>query len=189
MPFGLYDDETPLMLSRKDFDAALSYAQDSSLFPDSELHGDDHWRAVAYQGILLSDMMVGGQRGRSTGLLFGLFHDCRRENDGYDPDHGPRGAQALLDCEPLMELDDNLRHTLAASMIGHDLGETTGHPFKGIGWDADRSTLGRVGIVPSFRFFSILTPEQFEDYILSGIKVTQDPPSWAALYDMAFTPE
>jgi uncharacterized protein len=175
-----------LMLSRETFQHARRYAQDGSLFPDSEYHGDDHWRAVAYQGLLLSSMMVGGQRGRSTALLFGLFHDCRRENDGFDQEHGPRGAQAFLDCDHLMDLDDNLRHTLAEAMISHDRGETTQHPFKAIGWDADRSTLGRVDITPTFNYFSMVTPCQFEDYILSGIKVTQDPPSWDILYDLAF---
>jgi len=49
-----------------------------TLSPDS-IHGSNHWKAVEKNGLYLS---------KSTGanvlvvILFALFHDCRRLNDG-----------------------------------------------------------------------------------------------------------
>src|SRR5690242_10780390 len=57
---------------------------------DYSVHGPVHWRRVERNGLLLStrtgaDIIVV--------RLFALFHDSRRENDGWDDGHGARGAE------------------------------------------------------------------------------------------------
>jgi uncharacterized protein len=175
-----------LLLTKDEFDRVREFAYAGSDMPDSELHGDMHWRAVAAQGLRISELCNMGQRGRTTAALFGLFHDCRRENDGKDPQHGPRGADALIECQSLIEVDPLLMETLAESMIYHDCGTTTFDPMIGLGWDADRSLLTRVGIVPQYHYFSTLPAERFEDFILAGYEQTEKPPSWDHIYSMAF---
>lgn len=56
---------------------------------NSPIHGEPHWKAVAWTAIELSKEVGTNPL---VGLLFGLFHDCCRENDGADPQHGPRAA-------------------------------------------------------------------------------------------------
>ncbi|MBB5033033.1 HD domain-containing protein [Prosthecobacter vanneervenii] len=52
-------------------------------------HGPDHWRRVERNGCILA-----ARTGAKVHVvrLFALFHDSRRENEGWDPGHGERGA-------------------------------------------------------------------------------------------------
>lgn len=177
-----------LLLTKQEFDRARDFAVSGSKMPDSELHGELHWRAVAAQGLKISELSNMGQRGRTTAALFGLFHDCRRENDESDPQHGPRGADALYECPSLVQMDLLLMQTLTEAMIYHDCGTTTFNPMIGLGWDADRSVLTRVGIVPQYHYFSTLPAEYFEYFIIHGYEQTKNPPSWDQIYTMAFGP-
>src|SRR5262249_46864982 len=54
------------------------------------VHGPDHWRRVERNACVLA-----ARTGAVVPVvrLFALFHDCRRENEGHDPDHGRRGAE------------------------------------------------------------------------------------------------
>src|SRR3954470_1056434 len=53
--------------------------------PAHSVHGPDHWRRVERNGLLLAT-----RTGADVCVvrLFALFHDCRRENDGWDDGHG-----------------------------------------------------------------------------------------------------
>lgn len=173
-------------VSRGAFNKAVALAVQGSRFARSLMHGEDHWRAVATQGLRLAHMCDLGPEGRSAAALFGLFHDCRRLNDDRDPEHGLRGSHAFLSCPSLQGLDAGFRETLAASMVLHDGGETTDDPIKGIGWDADRSVLTRVGINPAFRFFSVLPEEQFDVFVETGYDATSNPLDWDQIWLAAF---
>jgi len=175
-----------LTLSRDQWQAACDFAIEGSLFPGSEYHGQDHWRAVASQGLRLAEIARLGRRGRATAALFGLFHDCRRENDDWDPEHGARAAEALYASPIYNLLDYDLRTSLMQSMDLHDGGQTTTDPLIGLGWDADRSTLGRVGIVPAVGFFSVIPHEDFIQFIEDGAAATRAPMSWDEIFDAAF---
>lgn len=186
-PFFTGRNADRLMLSNQAFLEAVDFAISGASHYTSLLHGDDHWRAVASQGLLISEMCNLGQAGRTTAALFGLFHDCRRENDDWDPEHGLRGASAFSSCPALAHLPEGLRDALSESMKLHDGGETTDDPLVGLGWDADRSTLGRVGIVPSFAFFSCVEASDFDRLIVAGAAATRAPMSWDDIWAAAFT--
>jgi hypothetical protein len=175
------------MLTLTQFMDAVEFAQGGSILPDSEFHGNDHWRAVAMQGLTLSAAHQMSYDGQIVAALFGLFHDCRRHNDDYDPEHGARGARALADSPVAGHLPDHLLETLIRSCVLHDNGQVTDNPMLGLGWDADRSVLTRVGMEPDFAYFSVVQEPEFIDFIASGLVVTRDPPSWEQIWEMAFT--
>ena len=62
---------------------------------ESELHGLTHWQQVERNGLLLAT-----ETGADTMvvLLFALFHDSKRADDGIDIAHGPRGAEFAKEC-------------------------------------------------------------------------------------------
>lgn len=122
------------------------------------IHGDAHWRRVGEAGLFLAE-----REGLSAHvvLLFAILHDCRRENDGHDPGHGPRAAALTeqIGHEPLGLTVDELS-ALAHAMREHDRGRVTRDPVVGACWDADRLDLHRVGVVPNPRLLSTGTAKQ-----------------------------
>lgn len=122
------------------------------------IHGDAHWRRVAEAGLFLAEREDVNPH---VVLLFAILHDCRRENDGHDPGHGPRAAALAerIGHEPLELAVDELA-TLAHAMREHDRGRVTADPLVGACWDADRLDLHRVGITPDPRLLSTGTARE-----------------------------
>jgi uncharacterized protein len=113
---------------------------------ERSIHGPTHWARVEQIGLRLSEK-TGADR--LVVRLFSLFHDCRRESDGEDGDHGLRGAeQARRLRGTLFELDDEPLELLCLACAGHTRGRTSTDPTIGTCWDADRLDLPRVSIIP-----------------------------------------
>lgn len=53
------------------------------------VHGPAHWRSVLRNGMKLGETLNGD---RPLIAVFALLHDCRRENEWRDPQHGERAA-------------------------------------------------------------------------------------------------
>jgi len=110
------------------------------------LHGVSHWARVYENGLRLAPATGADEH---ILLLFALFHDARRMNEGWDEGHGRRGADfaaglrgAAFDLVPHdFEL---LYHACAL----HTDGLTDGDPTVQTCWDADRLDLPRAGIHP-----------------------------------------
>src|SRR3990170_8853244 len=111
---------------------------------NSTLHGFGHWERVADNvGALAAET---GGADLEVALLFALFHDSMRENDGFDPEHGRRGgalARELLEGLASARLD-----LLAAACDGHADGFVSLDPTVGVCWDADRLRVPPGGIEP-----------------------------------------
>lgn len=119
--------------------------------PDS-IHGPDHWQRVEGFGL---EIAAASGADLTVVRLFALLHDCRRENDGADPDHGPRAAEMLDRIVPsVFALDPGRLETLKYAIRHHTRGMTSADPTIGTCWDADRLDIGRVGITPAARFMS-----------------------------------
>lgn len=110
------------------------------------IHGLEHWNQVEYNGLFLAE---------KTGAdvlvvrLFSLFHDSRRLNDDYDPEHGLRGAEfAKTLRNKYFELDNERFEMLYTACAFHTELHKTGNPTIDTCFDADRLDLGRVGILP-----------------------------------------
>jgi uncharacterized protein len=120
--------------------------------PGYSVHGPDHWRRVERNGLLLAT-----RTGADTTVvrLFALFHDSRRENDGWDDGHGARGAEYAATLRgTAFTLSDDRFALLHYACVRHTDGERHDNPTIATCWDADRLDLGRVGIVPAPKFMS-----------------------------------
>jgi uncharacterized protein len=124
------------------FDAVVS----RSTSHDSRLHGLPHWERVGRNGLDLAAETGGADA--DVVLLFALFHDSMRLNDGHDPEHGQRGGALAGELRELLPLDHDQLALLREACDGHTDGLTSADPTIGACWDADRLDLPRVGITP-----------------------------------------
>lgn len=130
------------------YEDLLRAIKDQMVLVDGETaHGPEHWRQVAFNGLLLA---------RTTGAdpvvvrLFALFHDARRFDEWEDPEHGPRGAELAREWRgEKYELDDRRFDLLVRACREHTSAHApTGDPTVDTCLDADRLDLARVGILP-----------------------------------------
>lgn len=127
-------------------------------------HSSRHWFKVAQLGVILAE---------SEGvdpvvpLLFGFYHDCRRENDGYDPEHGHRAALLAMSHHQKgwLKITADQLATLMFACEHHNKG-TTDEDDKTISacWDADRLDLPRVGIQTDPKFLGTNTAKVLAKY-------------------------
>jgi uncharacterized protein len=114
--------------------------------PVRGLRGVVHWARVLENGLRLAEA-TGANVAVVT--LFALFHDCRRVNDGWDRDHGLRGAECAQSLRgTLVHLDDGDFRLLYEACRLHTDGKVDADVTIQTCWDADRLDLGRVGITP-----------------------------------------
>jgi len=108
-------------------------------------HGVIHWSRVYDNG-----MKLAGQKGVDSRVvqLFSVFHDSRRVNEHYDPDHGSRGTELAAALRKFCPLDDAAFELLTTACKLHT--HTLNHDNITVQacFDADRLDLGRVGIHP-----------------------------------------
>ena len=127
-----------------DFAALQDYVY-SNRIVDSNIHGLAHWRQVEFNGLLLAPVTGADV---TVVRLFALFHDCKREDDGYDELHGGRGADFAKECfekgllEITQEQFDKLYHACAFHTKERQSDDATINTC----YDADRLDLGRVGM-------------------------------------------
>ena len=70
----------------------------------STIHGEDHWMRVLYNGRMLAK-----ETGANLNVveLFALIHDCQRDNDDYDLEHGRRAAEYVNDIyDEWLDIDE-----------------------------------------------------------------------------------
>lgn len=114
--------------------------------PLGDIHGVAHWARVLENGLRLAEET---QANVDVVTLFAVLHDCRRINEGTDPDHGPRAAEFAAQLRgDVLELDDHLFRLLCRACEGHTHERTHSDITIQTCWDADRLDLGRVGITP-----------------------------------------
>jgi uncharacterized protein len=81
--------------------------------------------------------------------LFAVFHDACRHNEGYDLEHGSRGAILAAALRGgLYDLGDSQFRKLTVACRLHTKGRTDDDVTVQTCWDADRLDLGRVGVKP-----------------------------------------
>jgi uncharacterized protein len=135
-----------------DFDRLWQIVESQHRLHGYSVHGPDHWRRVERNGILLAT-----RTGADVAVvrLFALFHDCRREDDGWDQGHGTRAAAYAASIRgSAYELEDVRFEILRYACEWHTDGGKHDDPTIGTCWDADRLDLGRVGVIPEPGFMS-----------------------------------
>ena len=113
-------------------------------------HGVSHWARVLENGRRLAG--VTGARIQVV-ELFAVFHDAKRENEGWDREHGNRGAELAGRLRGAhFELSPEDFELLRTACGDHTKGITVGDITLQTCWDADRLDLGRVGITPEIQY-------------------------------------
>jgi uncharacterized protein len=116
------------------------------VLPVRGIHGVVHWARVLENGLRLAEA-TGANLAVVT--LFALFHDSRRVDEGWDHDHGLRGAQYARSLRGVqIHLGDDEFHLLDEACRLHTEGHVEADVTIQTCWDADRLDLGRVGITP-----------------------------------------
>jgi len=124
----------------------LNVILDQYRLPLNDIHGVVHWARVLENGLRLCD-----ETGADVDVvsLFAVLHDSQRENEGYDPDHGPRAAEFAKEIRgEFFQLNDSQFWRLYYACEGHTHERTHEDVTIQTCWDADRLDLGRIGIVP-----------------------------------------
>ena len=107
-------------------------------------HGLSHWARVLENGRRLAG--ITGARVQVV-ELFAVLHDAKRENEGWDNEHGIRGAALAGRLRGAhFKLSSNDFELLQTACCDHTKGITAGDITLQTCWDADRLDLGRVGI-------------------------------------------
>lgn len=117
-------------------------------------HGPWHWEKVEKNGIAIAKQTPNCDP--LVVQLFAILHDCKREHDGDDDDHGKRAsifAKELFDKNELVISKQQLEILIEACDLHND-GKISNNPTVGACWDADRLDLTRVGIIPDKNLLS-----------------------------------
>ena len=127
-----------------DFAALMDYAFANRPYL-SDVHGIEHWHQVEANGLLLAGRVAGVDV--DVVRLFAIFHDSKRFDDGYDPEHGARGAEFARECREakLFEIEDERFEKLYHACKFHTHERRNDDVTISTCYDADRLDLGRVG--------------------------------------------
>lgn len=116
------------------------------------IHGYTHWEQVEKNGLLIAQ-----HSGANITVvqLFSWLHDSKREDDGKDPDHGPRAANWIPELQGnYFHLDELNLEKLIMACKEHTLGKISDDPTIGTCWDADRLDLTRISSFPKENLMS-----------------------------------
>ncbi len=126
---------------------------------ERSMHGPWHWEKVERNAAALcrhttADPLVC--------RLFAVLHDCKRADEGEDPDHGKRAAKFAqqLYKRGILPLNELQSEKLFIACEKHNDGEISDDPTIGACWDADRLDLCRVGIMPDKSKLSTVAAKQ-----------------------------
>jgi uncharacterized protein len=114
------------------------------------IHGEAHWGRVYENGLRLAE-----QTGADVQIveLFAFLHDSKRQNDGWDRDHGQRAAEfARSLSQTLVVLPPARFELLVYAIARHSDGLVEADVSVQTCWDADRLDLGRIGIEPDPKY-------------------------------------
>ncbi len=133
------------LLSKEERQTVLEYTSGCFVLPSHSPHGPDHWHRVRHNGLLLAGTTGANRR---VIELFAYFHDSCRDTDGWDIEHGPRGAELALayHAEGLLPASEAELDLLVIACRGHTVERTHADATVATCWDADRLDLPRVGI-------------------------------------------
>lgn len=122
--------------------------RESKLF-HSLHHGLPHWKTVERNGLYLAQFTGADKK---VVCYFAYFHDCMRENEYTDPEHGPRAAKFIKKLDGKLGLNNEQLDLLHHAVSGHTHGKKTKDATIYTCWDADRLDIGRVGVAPLSRY-------------------------------------
>lgn len=144
---------------KMDFEAIWNEAREAFSMLSID-HGPVHWETVERNVNSLAD--ADERIDRTVARLFAILHDCKRQNESFDPDHGRRAGvfARKLFAEGKLPITGSQLATLVYALDLHNDGITHEDPTIGACWDADRLDLPRVGIKTEEEFLSTEAAKQ-----------------------------
>lgn len=124
--------------------------------PTEQIHGRKHSMRVMQNGMILS--RLNGANAKVV-QLFAMYHDCRRHNDGHDPEHGKRAVELLREIRKNVptELNNTEFEELCFACENHTTMHKSGNITIDTCFDADRLDLTRIGIAPKHELMATET--------------------------------
>ena len=101
--------------------------------------------------VLYNGRIIANETGANLNVveLFAVMHDCQRDNEHYDLEHGRRAAEYVHKIRgKWFDITDKETELLVEACKYHSDGLVKGDITIQTCWDADRLELGRVGIKP-----------------------------------------
>ncbi len=147
---------------RYDFQEIAQLAKARFVLDRKGVHGVAHWQRVQENGLKLAK-----RNGANKDIvrLFSFLHDCCREDDRSDPQHGPRAAEFTEGLrETHIDADDIEFEKLLVAIRDHTSVIQTNDLDIATCWDADRLDIGRVGVKPNRRYLN--TPAAKEESVI-----------------------
>lgn len=143
---------------RYDFQEIARIAKSRFVLSLKGIHGVAHWQRVQENGLKIAK-----HNGANKDIvrLFSFLHDCCREDDRSDPEHGPRAAEfteTLRNTHIFAE--DEAFEKLVVAIRDHTSVINSGDVDIATCWDADRLDLGRVRIRPHQRYLNTSIAKQ-----------------------------
>ena len=115
--------------------------------PWGGLHGVSHWGRVYENGVCIAPATGGDAE---VLVLFCLFHDACRLNEGRDEGHGRRGAELAAQWRgQYFDVTPAQFDLVYEACALHTDGLTEGDRSLKTCWDADRLDLARASILPT----------------------------------------
>lgn len=140
----------------------------------SRWHGVEHWARVRRNGVAL--LAAGAPGDGEIVELFALLHDCKRESEGDDPEHGIRARGYALELRwngtGLHSLSIDAFDELLYALAWHDSVRQTISPSAAVCWDADRLDLPRVWQITDPAYLSTI---QAREWALSRLILGRNP--------------
>lgn len=117
-------------------------------------HGRLHWENVERNAVFIGSKTANVDM--EVIQIFAAIHDCKRQDEGTDPEHGDRSASFAKELfeRGLLPITDGQLKKLQYACKYHQKEKRSNDPTIGTCWDADRLDLYRVGIVPLASYFS-----------------------------------
>ncbi len=119
-------------------------------------HGIEHWESVYRNTQLLANAY---SITSDVFIFFALLHDCKREDEDEDFEHGKRAANTIKTYqeEGLIPLSPNDHARLFYACANHTKADKTDPLYQDlvvqICLDADKLDIGRVGVIPEESHF------------------------------------
>jgi uncharacterized protein len=159
---------------REKIEGIKELAKKQFIMESTSIHGFDHWEQVLLNGLMLSM-----QRGADPIVieLFAYLHDCKREDDHQDPEHGDRAADYVMDLRSSGELDflTHLQYSLLWEACRlHHTGATSDEITIGVCFDADRIELIRCGITPRVDLMNTAMGKRIAQKLEQHKRITYD---------------
>ena len=112
----------------------------------SVYHGTNHWMSVRVNAMYLAENTGGDV---AVAEYFSILHDCMRESEDSDPQHGQRASRYAEKHRGLIDLNDRQFSLLQRACAGHTFAmpgcRAYTDPTLAACWDGDRLDIGRVG--------------------------------------------